>query len=1104
MNGIEAQANKDGGWSLLDSSVIAGENRLSEKIGGGGELMSGGLPRQFRYLKFMLLVCLSVALIIMTAEAPVHAQTQTITISTTSTSITEGDSGTKNVPITITLSEPTSGANVAFRIVVLPASTATVSTNTASTSCSAPQPANADFCYGGPPREFGSRYDRTSLRYSATKTYNLKIIGDTDDEEDETIKVLVRGDDDGHPGWKKNSNTLTITITDDDGTTTNPPAKPTGLTATAGNAQVMLSWTDPNDDSISKWQVRYTTRTSGWPSSSWEDITGSDADTTSHTVTGLTNDSPYRFQIRAVGSGGDGASSNEVTATPTAPTAPVVLTKPKNFAAAPGNGQVVLTWDDPQNAAITVWELNQKKGSDSWSGWTAISGSTATTTTHTVPNLDNGSTYQFRLRAKAGVAPSPYAQATAMLRAPTVAGVTISTAALTVAEGASGTYTVKLDKMPTSDVTVTVAGMSGDVTVSGSPLTFTTVNYGTPQTVTVSAATDTDTATDPDVTLTHSASGRGYGAVTIASVVVSITENTPLPMPTLTLATDPAPVTEGSAISLVVTADRAVSGTLQVKLTLAARGTSGFDAADVSGTLGPRDFAAAFSGGRQATVSIPTVSDMNTEGAETYRITLTAGTGYAVGSDVEADGTLNDAAADASAAAPANMVHSAVLPQIAGAVMSQTLNTVLDRVTGVAGGVPGGDGVPFRGVPRPSGLERLDGSRSPVVLSERQATKLLDGATFNLQAEGAGSSGVPALWGQGDWTSLKGSEGALHWDGELRSLHLGGDLHVRDDVLVGAAVSRTVGDLDAENGGVQSTYETALTAVQPYVAWMAGDGAHLWGSIGYGEGKVRLREAAMLRQTDLTWRSAAVGGRYVLRENARMMDGGTTRLAVKGWGSTARLRTVENDGLVALTLHTTRLRVMLEGSHEQLLDDDRTLTASLEAGARYDDGDLGRGAGLEVGGGVRWRNAVRRLTSELRVRTLVDHEQAREEWGASLLLRYEPQADGSGTAMSLRLSRGQSASDFDWRLASGRSADATSDASAVHLEAEVSHGLRMPGAGALLSPYAGLRVPESGSGMIRLGTRYRLRDEFSLGLAMESRPGEVAVDGISLQGALYW
>ena len=61
-------------------------------------------------------------------------------------------------------------------------------------------------------------------------------------------------------------------------------------------------------------------------------------------------------------------------------------------------------------------------------------------------------------------------------------------------------------------MTVTVAGASGDVTVAGSPLTFTTSNWDQPQTVTVSAGTDTDTATDPDVTLTQQ---RLRGAATV-------------------------------------------------------------------------------------------------------------------------------------------------------------------------------------------------------------------------------------------------------------------------------------------------------------------------------------------------------------------------------------------------------------------------------------------------------------------------------------------------------------------------------------------------------------------------------------------------------------
>ena len=70
-------------------------------------------------------------------------------------------------------------------------------------------------------------------------------------------------------------------------------------------------------------------------------------------------------------------------------------------------------------------------------------------------------------------------------------------------------------------MTVAVGGTSGDVTVDRSSLTFSTSNWGTPQTVTVSLAQDDDAADDAAVTLTHTPSGGDYGAVPFASVTVT-------------------------------------------------------------------------------------------------------------------------------------------------------------------------------------------------------------------------------------------------------------------------------------------------------------------------------------------------------------------------------------------------------------------------------------------------------------------------------------------------------------------------------------------------------------------------------------------------------
>ena len=58
-------------------------------------------------------------------------------------------------------------------------------------------------------------------------------------------------------------------------------------------------------------------------------------------------------------------------------------------------------------------------------------------------------------------------------------GVTVSTSALTVAEGANNTYTVVLNAQPSSDVVIAVSSDNRDVTATPATLTFTTSNWDT-------------------------------------------------------------------------------------------------------------------------------------------------------------------------------------------------------------------------------------------------------------------------------------------------------------------------------------------------------------------------------------------------------------------------------------------------------------------------------------------------------------------------------------------------------------------------------------------------------------------------------------------------
>ena len=130
---------------------------------------------------------------------------------------------------------------------------------------------------------------------------------------------------------------------------------------------------------------------------SWTDISNSapgEANATSYAVTGLTNDVVYTFQLRAVNVSGHSPASDTLDATPKA-----VPHAPANLSAAGGNGQVALSWDDPDDTTITGYQYQQAEGEGEFGDWADISGSMATTTSHTVTGLTNGTSYTFAVRA---------------------------------------------------------------------------------------------------------------------------------------------------------------------------------------------------------------------------------------------------------------------------------------------------------------------------------------------------------------------------------------------------------------------------------------------------------------------------------------------------------------------------------------------------------------------------------------------------------------------------------------------------------------------------------------------------------------------------------
>ena len=103
--------------------------------------------------------------------------------------------------------------------------------------------------------------------------------------------------------------------------------------------------------------------------------------------------------------------------------------------------------------------------------------------------------------------------------------VTVSPTSLTVAEGATGTYTVALRAPPSDNVMVAISSDNTKVTLSpAGPLTFTASDWDTPQTVTVSAAHDTDDA-DESATLILDPSGSDYDSVSSTALTVVVVDD---------------------------------------------------------------------------------------------------------------------------------------------------------------------------------------------------------------------------------------------------------------------------------------------------------------------------------------------------------------------------------------------------------------------------------------------------------------------------------------------------------------------------------------------------------------------------------------------------
>ncbi|MFA5265036.1 MAG: fibronectin type III domain-containing protein, partial [Opitutaceae bacterium] len=161
------------------------------------------------------------------------------------------------------------------------------------------------------------------------------------------------------------------------------PSTPTGLTATPGNAQVVLNW------NASSGALCYNIYRGTSPGGEGTTAVAPGIVTTTYTDTGLAGGTTYYYVVKAVNTTGHSGISNEASATPIVPPAPPA---PTGLAATAGNAQVALNWSASTDA--TSYNVYRGTSAGGESTTAVVTGVTATTYTNT--SLTNGTTYYYK------------------------------------------------------------------------------------------------------------------------------------------------------------------------------------------------------------------------------------------------------------------------------------------------------------------------------------------------------------------------------------------------------------------------------------------------------------------------------------------------------------------------------------------------------------------------------------------------------------------------------------------------------------------------------------------------------------------------------------